>query len=121
MCQSFFLPSLRHESQGGAGQPSALVSGELLGLQGPPCVCPVDLISVCALYVVFPKETIIGHEDPVFCAVVVVCFIDHPELDNISKAFICTHREKKNKDRGNGGSRYPMCMFSEGKMETGAN
>jgi hypothetical protein len=81
-------------------------------------VCPVDLISVCALYVVLPKKTTINKEDLVFYAVVVISFIHHPVLDNIGKASICTHREKKNKEKRKGGK--PLSLY-EGKMETGAN
>jgi hypothetical protein len=82
------------------------------------CVCPVDIISVCALYVVLPMETIKSNEDPVFCAVVVISFIHRPVLDNIGKASICTHREKKNEERGKEGKQLSLY---EGKMETGAN
>jgi hypothetical protein len=117
-----FLPSLRHESQqgGGGGGPAQWPS--LKGIAGPAgpsvCVCPVDLISVCALYVVLPKETIMSEEDLVFFAVVIVCFIHHPVLDNVGKASIWTHREMKNKERGKGGK--PLSLY-EGNMETGAN
>jgi hypothetical protein len=70
------------------------------------------------LYVVLPKKTIKSNEDPVFCAVVVISFIHDPMLDIKGKASICTHREKKNKERGKGGK--PLSLY-EGKMETGAN
>jgi hypothetical protein len=56
-----------------------------------------------------------SEEGPVFFALVVVCFIHHPVLDNIGKASICTHREKKDEERGK-----PLSLY-EVKMETGAN
>ncbi len=80
-------------------------------------MCPVDLISVCALYVVLPKETIISNEDLVFFAVVVISFIHlHPVVDRQS-LYLHTQREEKRSERE---GRKALSLY-ESQMETGAN